>query len=136
VIGIIAKKNCTKFFVGDGHVFMKILNNRYTPIYVLLLCFILTKQKYLAVHPLRWENASFLVIFSLILLVNTITLVNRAGQLLENVNFCDCTPKTIVVKRTRFVFRYSHSNNSTIIYYYYNTVIETREPSAHMQRNI
>lgn len=74
------------------------------------------------------------IIFFL-LLVNTITLVNRAGQLLENVNFCDCIPKTIAVKRTRFVFKYSHNNNSAIIYYY-NTVIETRESPSHMQRNI
>lgn len=39
-------------------------------------------------------------------LVRTITLVKRVGQVSEKGNFRDCVPKTIASKRTRFVFAY------------------------------
>jgi len=61
---LIAKKNHEVLNIGDGHVFMKISNNRLTPVYTYLYVIIIgayTKQKYFAAHPLRWENASYLV---------------------------------------------------------------------------
>lgn len=79
-------------------------------------------------------------VFFLSLSSHTITLVNRAGQVSENVNFCDCVPKTITVKRTRFVLRSSRNNyiNDNILYYYkYSHRNKRTADAAHMQqRNI